>query len=106
MPTCSRQTLVAKVHHQQNYINRYINRQFSPAVAKTHKEEVQRRVAAACKRPIIPTPEYKVFGHSARQKVAEQAMAKANQVKVMPITPQQVLIKGAFKLLNVLTKGY
>jgi len=97
---------LAKVHHQQNYINRYINRQFSPAVAKTHKEEVQRRVAAACKRPIIPTPEYKVFGHSARQKVAEQAMAKANQVKVMPITPQQVLIKGAFKLLNVLTKGY
>jgi len=33
-------------------------------------------------------------------------MAKANLVKVIPLTPQQVLLKGAFKLLNVLTKGY
>ena len=97
---------LAKVHHRQNYINRYIDKRFSPAVAKTYKEEVQRRVAAACKRPVLPTPEYKIFGHAARHKVAVQAMAKANLVKVIPLTPQQVLLKGAFKLLNVLTKGY
>lgn len=97
---------LTKVRNQQNYINRYINKRFSPAVAKTYKEEVQRRVAAACKRPVIPMPEYKTFGHAARHKVAVQAMAKANQVKVIPLTPQQVLLKGAFKLLNVLTKGY
>ena len=97
---------LAKVRNQQNYINRYINKRFSPAAAKTYKEEVQRRVAAACKRPVIPMPEYKTFGHAARHKVAVQAMAKANQVKVIPLTPQQVLLKGAFKLLNVLTKGY
>ena len=75
-------------------------------MAKSYQEEVQRRVAAACKRPVIPMPEYKTFGHAARHKVAVQAMAKANQVKVIPLTPQQVLLKGAFKLLNVLTKGY
>ena len=97
---------LAKVRNQQNYINRYINKRFSPAVAKTYKEEVQRRVAAACKRSVLPTPEYKIFGHAARHKVAVQAMAKANLVKVIPLTPQQVLLKGAFKLLNVLTKGY
>lgn len=97
---------LAKVRNQQNYINRYIDKRFSPAAAKTYKEEVQRRVAAACKRPVIPMPEYKTFGHAARHKVAVQAMAKANQVKVIPLTPQQVLLKGAFKLLNVLTKGY
>lgn len=51
---------LAKVRNQQNYINRYINKRFSPAVAKTYKEEVQRRVAAACKRSVLPTPEYKI----------------------------------------------
>lgn len=75
---------LAKVRNQQNYINRYINKRFSPAVAKTYKEEVQRRVAAACKRSVLPTPEYKIFGHAARHKVAVQAMAKANLVKVIP----------------------
>ena len=28
------------------------------------------------------------------------------ETMVIPLTPQQVLLKGAFKLLNVLTKGY
>ena len=95
-----------RIRHQQNYINRYINKQFSPAIAKAKKEAVQRKIGAACKRPVMPVPEYKIFGHRARQRVGAQAMAKANQVKVVPITPQQVLIKGAFKLLNILTKGY
>lgn len=95
-----------RIRHQQNYINRYINKQFSPAIAKAKKEAVQQRIGAACKRPVMPVPEYKIFGHQARQRVAEQAMAKANQMNVVPITPQQVLIKGAFKLLNILTKGY
>ena len=62
---------LAKVRNQQNYINRYINKRFSPAVAKTYKEEVQRRVAAGCKRSVLPTPEYKIFGHAARHKDGE-----------------------------------
>ena len=97
---------LAKVRNQQNYINRYINKRFSPAVAKTYKEEVQRRVAAACKRSVLPTPEYKIFGHAARHKVAVQAMAKANLVKVIPRDAAAGVAERRFQTFECTHEGY
>lgn len=95
-----------RVKRQQNYINRYINKKYSAQIAKSKKEQIQQRVAASCKRQIRPVTGYKVFGLEVQKRVTAQAMAKASLVKILPITPQQVILKGAFKLINILTKGY
>lgn len=96
-----------KIKRQQKYLNRYINKYFSAAESKTKKETLQRRVSSSCRRSVIPVPEYKVYGAVAQRDVSVQAMAKADQVKmVRPITPQQLAIKAAFKLIGILTKGY
>lgn len=97
-----------KVRRQQRYIARYINRQRLGATAtKNLKEDLQRRVAAACRRTVTPVPVYKVFDQLARKNVVAQVMTKVNQLKMpMVITPQQVIFKAAFKLIGVLTKGY
>lgn len=101
------QKVVTRLRHQQSYLNRYIDRHFSAAEAKRKKEVLQQRIAATCRRSAIPTPEYKIYGIAARQEVSAQAMAKAGKVKMIyPVTPQQVVVKVAFKLMNVLTKGY
>lgn len=96
-----------KIQRQQNYLNRYINKYFSAAESKTKKEALQRRVSSSCRRAVGPVPEYKVYGAVAQRDVSVQAMAKADQVKmVQPVTPQQLAIKAAFKLVGILTKGY
>lgn len=98
---------MAKLQTQQKYLNRYINKTFSDAGAKAKKEALQRRVASSSRRSVIKAPDYKVFGQIAQRQVAAQAMERANQVKmVMPITPQQLAIKTAFKIVGILTKGY
>ena len=96
-----------KLQRQQNYLNRYINKCFPEAGAKAKKEALQRSVASSCRRSVVPVPEYKVYGQVAQREVAVQAMEKASQVKaVLPITPQQLAIKTAFKIVGILTKGY
>lgn len=95
-----------KVRRQQKYINRYINKKYKAAIAKEKKENLQRKVAEACKRAFKPEPSYRVFDHVAQKQVTTQAMAKVSQVKIMTFTPQQLAVKAAFKLLNILTKGY
>ena len=96
-----------KIQRQQNYLNRYINKYFPAAESKTKKEALQRRVSSSCRRSVSPVPEYKVYGAVAQRDVSVQAMAKADQVKmVQPVTPQQLAIKAAFKLVGILTKGY
>lgn len=98
---------VAKLQRQQRYLNRYIGKYFSASDSKTRKESLQRCVASSCRRAVSPAPEYKIYGAAARQQVAVQAMEKANQVKmVQPVTPQQLAVKAAFKLVGILTKGY
>lgn len=96
---------VATIRRQQNYINRYINRNFSPEAAKSRKEELQRVMATACRRR-APEVQYKVLDYFTQQKISAQALQKANQIKMPIVSPQQVMIKAAFKLVNVLTKGY
>lgn len=92
---------------RQGHINRYIDRHFSSTEAKRKKEALQQKIAALSRRQVIPTPQYKVYDQVVRNRIAAQAAQKARQVKmVMPVTPQQLAIKAAFKLLNVLTKGY
>ena len=96
-----------KIQRQQNYLNRYINKYFPAAESKTKKEALQQRVSSSCRRSVTPVPEYKVYGAVAQRDVSVQAMAKADQVKmVQPVTPQQLAIKAAFKLVGILTKGY
>lgn len=96
-----------KIQRQQSYLNRYINKYFSAAESKTKKEALQRRVSSSYRRSVSPVPEYKVYGAVAQRDVSVQAMAKADQVKmVQPVTPQQLAIKAAFKLVGILTKGY
>lgn len=92
---------------RQGYINRYIDRHFSSTEAKRKKESLQQKIAALSRRQVIPAPQYKVYDLAVRNRIAAQAMQKAEQVKlVMPVTPQQLALKAACKLLNVLTKGY
>lgn len=94
------------VRRQQGYINRFIDRHYPADVAKLKKEDLQRRVAGAAHRP-LPTTEYKVLGPEVQRRIARQAAQKASQVKsVLPVTPQQIAFKAAFKLINILTKGY
>lgn len=97
---------LAAIRRQQNHINRYINRNFSPEAAKSRKEELQQVMAAACRRLVTPEVQYKVLDHFIQQKISAQAMQKASQVKIAIVSPQQLMIKAAFKLVNVLTKGY
>ena len=93
--------------HGQNNQPTAVNKYFSAAESKTKKEALQRRVSSSCRRAVGPVPEYKVYGAVAQRDVSVQAMAKADQVKmVQPVTPQQLAIKAAFKLVGILTKGY
>ena len=96
-----------KIQWQQHYLNRYINKYFPAVESKTKKEALQQSVSSSCRRSVNPVPEYKVYGAVAQRDVSVQAMAKADQVKmVQPVTPQQLAIKAAFKLVGILTKGY
>lgn len=94
------------LRRQQQYINRFITKRYPIQVAKDKKEEFQRTVAAACRRQVFPAPDYRVFNHATREQIQKRAMAMANKIKVLSISPQQLAIKAAFKLVNVLTKGY
>lgn len=98
------------VRRRQHYINRYIGRKFSAMAAKTRKEALQQRVAGICRRPVLPSPQYKVFDHAVRQLVAARAMVHARSISIASVTPQQLALKAAFKaaskIIGILTKGY